>query len=114
MRADRLCELPIPIEQRRPVMPQEHPYVSEAKEGKPICEWAVACMVCVSGVLAAFGYTTAAAAVLAVTAVVLGLMRIILRDHSPWKVRSVAFDVTICLCLGVGLSLLALSIKMMV
>ncbi|MFR0569275.1 DUF3017 domain-containing protein [Bifidobacterium apri] len=95
-------------------MPQEHPYVSEAKEGKPVCEWVVAGLVCVSGILAAFGYTTAATAVLAVTAVVLGLMRIILRDHSPWKVRSVAFDATICLCFGVGLSLLALSIKMMV
>ncbi|MGN0102784.1 DUF3017 domain-containing protein [Bifidobacterium thermacidophilum] len=94
-------------------MPQEHPYVSEAKEGKPVCEWIVALLVCVSGILAAFGYTMAATALLAATAIVLGTMRIILRERSPWKVRSVAFDASMSLCFGIGVSLLDLSIRVM-
>ena len=84
-------------------MPQEHPYVSEAKEGKPVCEWIVALLVCVSGVLAAFGYTMAATVILAVTAIITGLVRLILQDRSPWKVRSVAFDSFIGIALGIGL-----------
>ena len=84
-------------------MPQEHPYVSEAKEGKPVCEWIVALLVCVSGILAAFGYTMAATVILAVTAIITGLVRLILQDKSPWKVRSVAFDSFIGIALGIGL-----------
>ena len=87
-------------------MPQEHPYVSEAKEGKPVCEWIVALLVCVSGILAAFGYTMAATALLAATAIVLGTMRIILRERSPWKVRSVVFDAFMGVGLGAGLLIL--------
>ncbi|MCI5861032.1 MAG: DUF3017 domain-containing protein [Bifidobacterium boum] len=95
-------------------MAHEHPYVSEAREGKPGCEWTVALLVCLTGILAGLGYTTAATIVLVVTAVVLGLIRVILRDRSPWKVRSVVFDSLMCLCFGLGLSVLALSIHFMV
>ena len=86
-------------------MAHEHPYVSEAREGKPGCEWTVALLVCLTGILAGLGYTTA---------VVLGLIRVILRDRSPWKVRSAVFDSLMCLCFGLGLSVLALSIHFMV
>ncbi|MEJ5922118.1 DUF3017 domain-containing protein [Bifidobacterium thermophilum] len=95
-------------------MAHDHPYVSEAREGKPVCEWTVAILVCASGILAGLGYTTAATTVLVVTAVILGLVRLILRERSPWKVRSTIFDALMCLCLGLGLSALALSIHFMV
>lgn len=81
----------------------DHPFVSEAHEGKPWFEWCVAIIVVISGIVAAFGYTTAAAVSISVTAIVSGLVRLILREKSPWKVRSVAFDSIIGICLGVGL-----------
>ena len=40
---------------------------------------------------------------LAVTAIITGLVRLILQDKSPWKVRSVAFDSFIGIALGIGL-----------
>lgn len=81
----------------------DHPFVSEAHEGKPWFEWCVAIIVVISGIVAAFGYTTAATVLISVTAIVSGLVRLILREKSPWKVRSVAFDSIIGICLGVGL-----------
>ena len=81
----------------------DHPFVSEAHEGKPWFEWCVAIIVVISGIVAAFRYTTAATVSISVTAVVSGLVRLILREKSPWKVRSVAFDSIIGICLGVGL-----------
>ena len=81
----------------------DHPFVSEAHEGKPWFEWCVAIIVVISGIFAAFGYTTAATVSISVTAIVSGLVRLILREKSPWKVRSVAFDSIIGICLGVGL-----------
>jgi len=80
-----------------------HPFVSEAHEGKPWFEWCVAIIVVISGIVAAFGYTMAATVSISVTAIVSGLVRLILREKSPWKVRSVAFDSIIGICLGVGL-----------
>ncbi|NEG54781.1 DUF3017 domain-containing protein [Bifidobacterium platyrrhinorum] len=82
---------------------KNHPFVSEAHEGKPWFEWIVAALVVSSGVLAALGYTMAATVLISVTAIVTGLVRLILRERSPWKVRSVAFDSFIGICLGVGL-----------
>ena len=81
----------------------DHPFVSEAHEGNPWFEWCVASIVVISGIVAAFGYTTAATVSISVTAIVSGLVRLILREKSPWKVRSVAFDSIIGICLGVGL-----------
>lgn len=80
-----------------------HPYVSEAHEGKPWFEWIVLGVVVVATVVAAFGYTMAATVIIAVTAIVTGLIRLTLREKSPWKVRSVAFDSFIGIALGIGL-----------
>lgn len=81
----------------------DHPYVSEASEGKPWFEWCVAVVVIVAGIIAALGYTTAATVLISVAAIISGSIRLILRDRSPWKVRSVAFDSFIGICLGIGL-----------
>lgn len=80
-----------------------HPYVSEAHEGKPWFEWIVLVVVVVVTVVAAFGYTMAATVIIAVTAIITGLIRLTLREKSPWKVRSVAFDSFIGIALGIGL-----------
>ena len=80
-----------------------HPYVSEAHEGKPWFEWIVLVVVVVATVVAAFGYTMAATVIIAVTAIIPGLIRLTLREKSPWKVRSVAFDSFIGIALGIGL-----------
>lgn len=81
----------------------EHPYVSEKTEGKPYAEWIVAAVAAACAVLAFMGYTMAATVVLAATAIVLGVMRIALRQRSSWKVRSVGFDTFISMALGAGL-----------
>ena len=81
----------------------DHPYVSEDHEGKPWFEWAVAAVVALAVAVAALGYTTAATVSISVAAVVTGLLRLILRERSPWKVRSVAFDAFIGIALGIGL-----------
>lgn len=80
-----------------------HPYVSEAHDGKPWFEWIVLVVVVVATVVAAFGYTMAATVIIAVTAIITGLIRLTLREKSPWKVRSVAFDSFIGIALGIGL-----------
>lgn len=83
-----------------------HPYVSEDHEGKPWFEWIVAVVVIIATVLAVAGYTKAATAAIAVTAIVTGLVRLVLRERSPWKVRSVAFDAFMGIGLGAGLLIL--------
>ncbi len=83
-----------------------HPYVSEDHEGKPWFEWIIAVVVLVATVLAFLGYTKTATVVIAVAAIVTGLIRLVLRERSPWKVRSVSFDAFIGISLGVGLFIL--------
>ena len=83
-----------------------HPYVSEDHEGKPWFEWIIAIVVLVATVLAFLGYTKTATVVIAVAAIVTGLIRLVLRERSPWKVRSVSFDAFIGIGLGVGLFIL--------
>ncbi|MFR4213175.1 DUF3017 domain-containing protein [Bifidobacterium catenulatum] len=83
-----------------------HPYVSEDHEGKPWFEWIVAVVVIIATVLAVAGYTKAATAAIAVTAMVTGLVRLVLRERSPWKVRSVVFDALMGVGLGAGLLIL--------
>ena len=83
-----------------------HPYVSEDHEGKPWFEWIVAAMVVIATVLAVFGHVKAATTVIAVTAIITGLIRLVMRERSPWKVRSVGFDAFIGIGLGVGLFIL--------
>ena len=83
-----------------------HPYVSEDHEGKPWFEWIVAAMVVIATVHAVLGHVKAATTVIAVTAIITGLIRLVMRERSPWKVRSVGFDAFIGIGLGVGLFIL--------
>lgn len=92
----------------------EHPWVSEEHEGKPVFEWAVALVVVVSAIVAVIGYTMAATVIIAVAAIVTGILRLVLRERSPWKVRSVAFDAVIGIGLGVGLLLTYFSIGLLI
>ena len=80
----------------------DHPYVSEDHEGKPWFEWAVAAVVALAVAVAALGYQWNRC-IPPVAAAVTGLLRLILRERSPWKVRSVAFDAFIGIALGIGL-----------
>lgn len=80
-----------------------HPYVSEAHEGQPWFEWIILGVVVVVAIVAGFGYTMAATVLLSVTAIITGLIRLMMREKSPWKVRSVAFDSFIGIALGIGL-----------
>lgn len=81
----------------------EHPYVSEKTEGNPYAEWIVALIVAISAILAFIGYAMAATVVVSATAILLGIMRLIMRKNSLWKVRSVSFDAFISIALGIGL-----------
>lgn len=92
----------------------DHPWVSEEHEGKPVCEWIVAILVVVAAVLALLGYVMAATVIISVTAIATGVIRLILRERSPWKVRSVAFDAVIGIGLGVGLLVTYFSIGMLI
>jgi hypothetical protein len=74
-----------------------HPFVSESHEGNPVFEWAVGVIVVISGVVAMF----------------CAVLRLILRERSPWKVRSVAFDTFIGIALGLGLLITYFSIRLL-
>jgi hypothetical protein len=91
----------------------KHPPVSEDHEGKPAFEWAVAAAVALSAICAMLGYMMAATAVLAMTAIITGSLRLVLRERSPWKVRSVAFDSFIGIALGIGLLVTYISIRLL-
>lgn len=80
-----------------------HIYVSEVKEGKPYAQWIVAIIVCVCAVLAFIGKIMAATVIISATAIILGIIRLIFSQRSPWKVRSIAFDSFISIALGLGL-----------
>ena len=92
----------------------EHPWVSEEHEGKPVFEWAVALVVVVSAIVGVIGYTMAATVIISVAAIATGILRLVLRERSPWKVRSVAFDAVIGIGLGVGLLLTYFSIGLLI
>ena len=87
-------------------MSSHHPFVSESHEGKPAFEWGVV----VSPVLAACGKAMAATALLSVTAIGTSVLRTVLRERSPWKIRSVTFDSICGISLGVILFGLFLSV----
>ncbi|MDF7663819.1 DUF3017 domain-containing protein [Bifidobacterium sp. ESL0763] len=94
-------------------MSAHHPHVSEDNEGKPAFEWAVAIVVIVSALIAALGHTMAATVLFAVTAIVTGLIRLVMRNRSPWKIRSVGFDAFIGIALGIGLLVVYFSIRLL-
>ena len=93
-------------------MGNEHtPFVSEHNEGQPWFEWTVAGLVTAATALAFFGYMMAATVVLSVTAMATGVTRLILRERSPWKIRSVPVDALLGIMLGIGLIVTYLSIR---
>lgn len=89
---------------------KHHPYVSESREGRPWFEWIVAGMVLLSVLALAFHQPGWGTGILATAAIVTALIRLILRERSPWKVRSIPFDSFIGLALGLGLIVTYLSI----
>jgi ABC-type amino acid transport system permease subunit len=96
------------------MMNNKHPYVSEAHEGKPVFEWIVLFAVLGGAVLAGLGHTMAATVIFAATATVTGLIRLFLKDRSPWKIRSVGFDTFIGVGLGIGLLVVYFSIQILI
>jgi hypothetical protein len=94
-------------------MSGKHPRVSEDHEGNPVFEWSVVVACALAAALALFGYMMAATAVLAVAAIITGTLRLVLRERSPWKVRSVAFDSIIGIGLGLGLIITYASIRLL-
>lgn len=80
-----------------------HPYVSEKNEGTPWFEWIVAALVLVSAALGVMKFITAATVILAVTSLVCATVRLVMRERSPWKVRSIVFDCVIGYAFGLGL-----------
>ena len=91
---------------------KNHPAVSEANEGKPRFEWIILVLVVLSAAVAFSGHTMAATAILAMAAIISGVIRLVLRERSPWKVRSVAFDSFIGIALGIGLLITYFSIRL--
>ena len=90
-----------------------HPFVSEAQEGRPICEGIIFLVVLIAALVAFLGYTWAATGLVSVAALVCGTLRLTLKDRSPWKVRSVPFDVFISIGLGIGLQVTYFSIQLL-
>lgn len=90
-----------------------HPFVSEQQESKLWISVLNAILVIVASCLALAGYAMAATAIIAVTAIVLGIMRLLLQHRSPWKIRSVGFDACISIALGLGLLVTYGSIAML-
>lgn len=90
-----------------------HPFVSEAQEGRPICEGVIFLVALIAALVAFCGYTWAATGLVSVAALVCGALRLILKDRSPWKVRSVPFDTFISISLGIGLLVTYTSIQLM-
>lgn len=90
-----------------------HPFVSEAQEGRPICEATIFLVVLVAALVAFCGYTWAATGLVSIAAMVCGALRLILKDRSPWKVRSVPFDAFISFGLGIGLLITYTSIQLL-
>lgn len=94
-------------------MKTHHPYVSENHEGSPWFEWVIAVLVIASAIIALLGYTMAATVVLSVTAIACGVIRLTMKNHSPWKIRSVYVDACCGIGFGVILLLLYLSILLL-
>ena len=91
-------------------MALKSPKVSDEAEGQPWFQWVVLGAVAVVTVLAFLGHILTATILLSATSIVIGVMRLVLRQRSPWKVRSVAFDSTFSILFGIGLLGIYLSI----
>lgn len=80
-----------------------HPYVSEDRESAPWLEWVVAIAVVCAGLFASFGWLSLSVYILAIISFLAATMRLILKQKSPWKVRSVVFDCIIGYAFTAGL-----------
>lgn len=87
-------------------MNRHHPFVSERHEGKPWFEWCVCVCVIVSTALAAFRIHDGRHGCSCRGGHRFRVLRLVLRERSPWKIRSVPFDA--CCGIGFGVALLAL------
>ena len=107
------AENPDPKPPQSPRAADCHPFVSEAQEGRPICEGIIFLVVLIAALVAFLGYTWAATGLVSIAALVCGALRLILKDRSPWKVRSVPFDAFISIALGIGLLVTYFSIQLL-
>lgn len=71
----------------------------------------MALVVVAATLLASSGYMMAATVTIAAAAIISGVIRLIRRDNSPWKIRSVVFD-AVC-GIGFGVILLALYLSIL-
>ncbi|MBQ5557505.1 MAG: DUF3017 domain-containing protein [Aeriscardovia sp.] len=89
---------------------RQAPLASEANEGRPWFEWIIAGLVAIAAVIACCGEILAATIILAVSAVGSATVRLVLRERSPWKVRSPLFDCVAGYVLGFGIVLAYLAV----
>ncbi len=89
---------------------QQTSSASEASEGRPWFEWIIAGLVAIAAVIAYCGGILAATIILAISAVGSATVRLVLRERSPWKARSVLFDCVTGYALGFGIILTYLAV----
>ncbi|BAR06748.1 hypothetical protein SCIP_0681 [Scardovia inopinata JCM 12537] len=89
---------------------KKQPQVSEKTEGKPWFEWLAAGAVLLACLTVLSGHMKLATGIIAGFSLITALIRLIFRDRSPWKVRTVSFDCFIGFSLGFGLILVYISI----
>ncbi|WP_291526560.1 DUF3017 domain-containing protein [Bifidobacterium sp. UBA744] len=94
-------------------MNSQHPFVSEAHEGNPLYEWGLLVVVGIAAIVAVTGHVQIAVAIVALESLVSGCIRMVMKQRSPFKVRSVAFDVFISIALGLGLIVLDIALRAM-
>lgn len=82
---------------------QQAIHVTDLSRKELLCAWFIVCCVLASTVLAFMRHTDTAVIIFGSTAIALGFMRLMFREHSLWKVRSIAFDVCIAVAFGIGL-----------
>lgn len=87
-----------------------HPVVPEAHEGSVAFEWAIAIGVVLAAIIALLGHVIWAVGVIAALACVGALLRLVLRERSPWKIRLIGFDCFFGFSLSFGLLLTIYSI----
>lgn len=75
--------------------------------------WGILAVIALAVILSALHHTFIAVCCISCTSIVLGIMRLVLRDRSPWIVRSLAFDVFINIGLGIGLVVTYITVLML-
>ena len=90
-----------------------HPFVSEAQEGRPICEGVIFLVVLIAALVAFCGYTWAEKGLVSDSALFCLELSLINNYSIHCKVRSVPFDTFISISLGIGLLVTYTSIQLM-